>query len=71
MDTESTLIHVRFAPDGTVVEIGERPPALTPQEWFHRLSLETTDRYQALSGGRGLFRLARSEVDILKGAPVT
>jgi hypothetical protein len=70
MDTESTLIHVRFSPDGTVVEIGERPPSLTPQEWFYRLSLETTDRYQALSGGRGLFRLTRSEVETLKGAPV-
>jgi hypothetical protein len=69
MDTENSLIHVRFSPDGTVVEIGERPPALTPQEWFNRLSLETTDRYQPLSGGRGLFRLSRSEIETLKGAP--
>jgi hypothetical protein len=70
MDAENALIHVRFSPDGTVVEIGERPPALTPQEWFNRLSLETTDRYQSLSGGRGLFRLTPAEIETLKGTTV-
>jgi hypothetical protein len=70
MDTQDPLIHVRFSPDGTVVEISERPPGLTPQDWFNRLSLEAGDHYQTLSGGRGVFRLARSDVETLKGVSV-
>ena len=62
------LIHLKFYPDGTVAEIGERPSGVTAQDWFKYLSQHTTDRFQALSGGRGLFRLARSEVDALKAA---
>ena len=65
MDQQSVIIHVRFAPNGTVVEIGERPGGLTPQEWFNLLS-ERTDAYQALAGGRGIFRLTRAVVDALK-----
>jgi hypothetical protein len=65
MDSQDVIIHARFAPNGTVVEIGERPGGLTPQEWFNVLS-EKTDAYQALAGGRGIFRLKRPEVDALK-----
>lgn len=67
MEENLVIIHARFAPDGTVVEIGERPTALTPQEWFNYLSEKiggTT--YQALSGGRGIFRLSREQVDGFK-----
>ena len=60
------LIHVRFNPDGTIAEIGERPQGATAQSWFKDVSLNTVDRYQALAGGRGLFRLPRPEVDALK-----
>jgi hypothetical protein len=67
---DATIIHVRFSPDGTVVEIGERPPGLAPQDWFNRLALEAGDHYQTLSGGRGVFRLTPSEVDTLKGLNV-
>ena len=28
MESQNILIYVRFAPNGAVVEIGERPPAV-------------------------------------------
>jgi hypothetical protein len=64
------MIHVRFSPDGSVVEIGERPADLDPQAWFNRLSDKAGTGYQPLSGGRGLFRLSRADVDALKAASV-
>ncbi|CCB66866.1 hypothetical protein [Hyphomicrobium sp. MC1] len=60
------LIHTRFAPNGTVVEISERPPALPPQDWFNFLSDRVGGSYQTLAGGRGVFRLTRERVDALK-----
>jgi hypothetical protein len=66
----NVLIHARFAPNGTVVEIGERPAALTPQDWFNYLSDNAGANYQALAGGRGLFRLTRTETDALKTSAV-
>ncbi len=68
METVKVLIHVRFAPNGLVVEIGERPAALSPQEWFDLLSDKAGTHYQPLAGGRGLFRLEHQELDTLKGA---
>jgi hypothetical protein len=65
MDQQNVIIHARFAPNGTVVEISERPGGLTPQEWFNVLS-EKTDAYQSLAGGRGIFRLTRGVIDALK-----
>jgi hypothetical protein len=61
-----SMIHVRFSPDGSVTEIGERPMSLSPQEWFNRLSDKAGTNYQALSGGRGIFRLPPEEVEALK-----
>lgn len=61
MQNDQVMIHVRFAPNGTVVEIGERPAAIGAQEWFNHLSGTTTDSYESLSGGRGLFRLPREQ----------
>jgi hypothetical protein len=66
MDSQNVIIHARFAPNGTVVEISERPSCLTAQEWFNFLSDKTSNAYQALAGGRGVFRLTRAEVDALK-----
>lgn len=63
---EKVIIHARFAPNGTVVEISERPAALTPQDWFNFLNEKAADAYQALAGGRGVFRLCRADVDALK-----
>lgn len=59
------MIHVRFAADGSVTEIGERPAGLSPQDWFNRLSTNGGNFYQSLSGGRGVFRIIRSQVDAL------
>jgi hypothetical protein len=68
VETDTVLIHVRFSPDGSVVEIGERPPAVSPQDWYSRLCESAGDHYQPLSGGRAVFRLTRGAVDTLKGA---
>ncbi|MBB6308079.1 hypothetical protein [Xanthobacter tagetidis] len=73
MDAQTTeakiLVHARFAPDATVVEIGERPSGLTPQEWFFYLRENSDPSYfQPLSGGRGVFRIPRAEFDALKAA---
>jgi hypothetical protein len=63
MEPNRVIIHVRFAPNGTVVEIGERPPVLTPQEWFNLLSDKAGSAYQTFSGGRGVFRLTPGELE--------
>lgn len=66
MESGNVIIHARFAPNGIVVEISERPAALSPQEWFNLLSEKAGTAYQTLSGGRGVFRLTREKVDALK-----
>ena len=66
MDSNLKIIHVRFAPDGTVTEIGERPKGATAQEWFSHLSRNTQNSYQTLTGGRGIFRLTGEQVEGLK-----
>lgn len=66
MESQSVLIHVRFAPNGIVVEISERPPALSPQDWFNALCDRASNAYQPLAGGRGVFRLTRAVVDAFK-----
>jgi hypothetical protein len=62
MDETNVLIHVRFAPNGSVTEISERPSALSPQDWFNTLSLQAGGSYRPLAGGRGLFRLRRDDI---------
>ena len=64
MSEVQVVIHVRFAPDGSVTEIGERPASLSAQEWFNRLSLDPANAYQSLSGGRGVFRIERGRVEL-------
>ena len=66
MEAQNVLIHARFAPNGAVVEVSERPAALSPQQWFNNLSDRAGNAYQALAGGRGVFRLTRAAVDALK-----
>ncbi|HEV2157768.1 hypothetical protein [Bradyrhizobium sp.] len=69
MDT-NVILHARFAPNGAVVEMSERPDGLTPQAWFDFLSDKAGDVYQTLAGGRGVFRLTREELAALKQAAV-
>jgi hypothetical protein len=66
--TNGVIIHVRFAPDGSVTEIGERPASLTAQQWYNRLSERAGTVFQALSGGRGVFRLTQDQVEAFKSA---
>ncbi len=68
MTTNAIIIHVRFAPDGTVTEIGERPASLSAQQWYDRLSAKFATAFQALSGGRGVYRVTTEEVEALKAA---
>lgn len=66
---ENVTLHVRFASDGTVAEISERPAGLTPQQWFNRLSDAIGMKaYQTFAGGRGIFKVARDQVEALKTA---
>jgi hypothetical protein len=62
MSTQTT-IHVRFAPDGNVTEIGGRPAGATPQRWFNHLSGTVAGAYRALSGGRGVFTLSPAQIE--------
>ncbi len=66
MSETQVVIHVRFAPDGSVTAIGECPQSLSAQEWFNRLSLIPSNAYRPLSGGRGVFRIGRAEMEALK-----
>lgn len=68
MTTETVIIHARFAANGQVVEISERPAALTPQEWFNFLSDAAGNAYQTFAGARGVFRLSRSDVTAFQAA---
>ncbi len=66
--TDKILIHVRFNNDGSVLEIQERPTSLTPEQWFKKLSDVAGNAFQALTGGRGVFRITPTEVEALKAA---
>jgi hypothetical protein len=69
MEQQNVTVHVRFAPDGTVAEIGERPASLTPQQWFERLSGNVGgDAYRTYAGGRGVFQVLRDQIVSLKAA---
>ncbi len=68
MSEAPILIHVRFAPKGDVIAIGEKPTTIGEQEWFKRLNAKAGDVYQPLAGGRGVFRLEQARLDALKAA---
>jgi hypothetical protein len=68
MSNSEVLIHVRFAPNGVVTEIGERPEATPAQHWFDYLTTQAGEEFQPLSGGRGIFRIARERVESFKAA---
>jgi hypothetical protein len=57
------IIHVRFSPSGAVTDIGSRPDAVTSQKWFEYLSGKAGESYQPLAGGRGVFRIPRSDLE--------
>lgn len=59
-------VHVRFAPDGSVSEIGARPAEITPQRWFNTLSANCANSFRALTGGRGIFVVAFEQLSALQ-----
>jgi hypothetical protein len=66
MTSSEVVIHARYAPDGTCIEIGERPASLTPQAWFKYLYENIGQTAQALAGGRLIFRVPASELPKLQ-----
>ncbi len=68
MSEAQILVHVRFAPDGAVVDIGEKPDTINEQEWFKRLNANAGDAYQPLAGARGVYRLDAARLNALKAA---
>jgi hypothetical protein len=65
---DTTTIHVRFAPNGDVSEIDERPGNLTAQQWFDLLVTQYPEQYQTFMGGRAIFRLPKATLDQIKAA---
>jgi hypothetical protein len=72
-EENQVVVHVRFAPNGDVVEVGERVKGKNPQEWFDFLAAKYGGQhYLGLSGGRGVFRLTKDQLELAKSeaAPV-
>jgi hypothetical protein len=72
-EEDKVVVHVRFAPNGDVVEVGERVRGKNPQEWFDFLAnMYGHHHYLGLSGGRGVFRLTKEQLEKAKAeaAPV-
>lgn len=63
------LVHVRFYPNTEISSIGEKPDHLSAGEWFDRLLQAASPRYQTFAGGRGFFRIPRSEFDAIPKGP--
>jgi hypothetical protein len=59
------IVHVIFFNNGSVQKITHCPEGMTPQAWFNFLSRSTVDRYEPLSGGRGVFRFEPGEIESL------
>lgn len=68
MSENGIQVLVRFAPDGTVTQIGERPEGVAPQAWFNHLTRHAGDTFRALSGGRGAFRLGADRLEAARAA---
>ena len=62
MEADKVIIHVRFMPNGSVSEIGERPAEQHTAAMVRLSELKAGDHYQALAGGRGVFRLIRNQM---------
>jgi hypothetical protein len=70
-EDNKVVVHVRFAPNGDVVEVGERVKGKNPQEWFDFLAYKFGhEHYLGLSGGRGVFRLTKDQLEQAKAEAV-
>ncbi len=60
------IIHVRFHPNGKVNTVNHRPDRVSPQDWFDLLCRRAApSSYQALAGGRGVFRIQSDVFDAI------
>lgn len=59
------IIHVRFHPNGRVNTVNHRPESVSPQDWFDLLCRAAPSSYQALAGGRGVFRIPSNQLDAI------
>jgi hypothetical protein len=60
------VIHGRYAQDGTILEIGERPEGVSAQQWFNLLCVKVPEAAKPLAGGRIVFRVSSPELATLK-----
>jgi hypothetical protein len=62
---EDVLIHVRYHPNSDVKTIDACPSHLSPKDWLGLLWTEAPSHYLGLSGGRGFFRIPKSEYEAI------
>jgi hypothetical protein len=66
LNSATVLLHVRFRPDSTILNIDECPAEMTKEEWFKRLCARAGAKFATRAGGRGFFRLTHVELETLK-----
>ena len=66
LNSATLLLHVRFRPDTTILNIDECPAEMTNEEWFKRLCARAGGKFATRAGGRGFFRLTHVELEALK-----
>lgn len=66
LNSATVLLHVRFRPDTTILNIDECPAEMTNEEWFKRLCARAGGKFATRAGGRGFFRLTHVELETLK-----
>jgi hypothetical protein len=59
------LVHVRYQADGEIFSIGETPKGLSAGQWLKHLLDTASPYYRTLAGGRGFFRIPRSNFESL------
>lgn len=64
---DEVLIHVRFQPNADVWTIDSCPEGVSPKAWYERLLAGAASCYQALSNGRGFFRIPAATFATIAG----
>jgi hypothetical protein len=67
-EADVVLVHVRFHPNAAISTIDDKPESLSAGDWFKLLLDAASPHYQAFAGGRGFFRIPRSNFEtIIRG----